>query len=142
MAKATLREIMVKAHKIAKKLKGDYQARLSYALKVAWAEYRGGKNVALVKLVGTEKQVAWAEDIRAGQIALMKKHIEDWERRIDREGEHPGYTWILEKHKESLEKLCGIKEAKTWIEKRNLSNALNDRIVRVAEHRIANNLDF
>jgi hypothetical protein len=45
MAKATLREIMKKAHQIAKNLIGDYQARLSYGLKVAWAEYKEGNKM-------------------------------------------------------------------------------------------------
>ena len=40
MAKATLRSIMKRGHEIARKLEGDYQARLSYGLKVAWAEYK------------------------------------------------------------------------------------------------------
>ena len=40
MAKATLRKIMKRGHEIARKLEGDYQARLSYGLKVAWAEYK------------------------------------------------------------------------------------------------------
>ena len=40
MAKATLRKIMKRAHEIARKLEGDYWARLSYGLKVAWAEYK------------------------------------------------------------------------------------------------------
>ncbi len=45
MAKATLSRIMKRGHEIARKLEGDYWARLSYGLKVAWAEYKGGNKV-------------------------------------------------------------------------------------------------
>jgi hypothetical protein len=45
MAKATLRKIMKRGHEIARKLEGDYRARLSYGLKVAWAEYKEGSKM-------------------------------------------------------------------------------------------------
>ncbi len=87
----------------------------------------------MTNLKGTEKQVAWAEDIRAGQIRQMEKYIRDWELRIEREGIYPGYTWILEKHKEALEELRQVSEAKFWIEHRRIANALNTRIIRASE---------
>ena len=40
MTKATLREIMKRGHQLAKKMEGDYQARIAYGLKVAWAEHK------------------------------------------------------------------------------------------------------
>ena len=33
-----MKELMTKAHKIAKTLEGDYQARLTLALKFVWAQ--------------------------------------------------------------------------------------------------------
>lgn len=41
-----LRKIMRKAHEIARKMEGDYQARLSLALKLAWKEERGNKGMS------------------------------------------------------------------------------------------------
>jgi hypothetical protein len=40
MSEMTKREIMVRAHEIAKTLEGDYIARMSEALRMAWAEAR------------------------------------------------------------------------------------------------------
>lgn len=40
MAKYNVKEIMRKAHKLAKELIGDYVARLSYALRQVWAEVK------------------------------------------------------------------------------------------------------
>lgn len=40
MTKANLKEIMTRAHQIARQCEGDYQACLSYGLRQAWAEYR------------------------------------------------------------------------------------------------------
>lgn len=61
-----LKQIMKRAHEIAKKLVGDYAARLKYALKKAWAEYKASKkgDINMVELKGTEKQVKWAKDIK------------------------------------------------------------------------------
>ena len=56
-----MREIMKRAHEIARNLEGDYRARMSLALRIAWEEEKGMKEV---KLYGSEKQVKWAKDIR------------------------------------------------------------------------------
>src|SRR5690554_1955476 len=50
-----LKRIMKKAHRIAKKMEGDYQARLSLALKLAWKEERG--NGEMIKWKGEEVKV-------------------------------------------------------------------------------------
>lgn len=49
---------MRRAWEIYKKLQGDRLAKLSMALRMAWAETRQ------TVLDGTEKQVSWAKDIR------------------------------------------------------------------------------
>ena len=45
-----MKRIMKKAHKIAKELVGDYAARMSFALKAAWAEFKN-RNATVVKSV-------------------------------------------------------------------------------------------
>jgi len=71
MARATLSRIMRRGHEVARKLEGNYQARLSYGLKVAWAEYKGGKETA--KLNGSAKQISWAEKIRDKMIQGLEE---------------------------------------------------------------------
>lgn len=48
-----MKEIMRKAHRIAKKMEGDYVARMSYALKEAWDFYkrRASRNATVIKTV-------------------------------------------------------------------------------------------
>ena len=66
------RNLMKRAHEIARSLEGDYRARMSLALRQAWKEEKGMEitleNIIkiedLPKLEGTPKQVAWAEEIR------------------------------------------------------------------------------
>ena len=74
MAKATLRSIMKRGHEIARKLEGDYWARLSYGLKVAWAEYKEGSKMTdigapqVVKTtMGQDRKVWLCIEIRDGQ---------------------------------------------------------------------------
>lgn len=40
MARASLRAIMKRGHELARKMEGDYQARLALGLRLAWAEYK------------------------------------------------------------------------------------------------------
>ena len=57
----TKREIMVRAHEIAKTLEGDYIARMSLALRMAWAEARRPKFVKFV--VGISRGTAYVARI-------------------------------------------------------------------------------
>ncbi len=68
MAKATLSRIMKRGHEIARTLEGNYQARLSYGLKVAWAEYKGGNKV---KKVSFEKNGIYFEVVAEGTKAKI-----------------------------------------------------------------------
>lgn len=44
-----MKEIMIKAHKIAKTLEGDYSARLSMALKLVWEEVKTQKKALIIR---------------------------------------------------------------------------------------------
>lgn len=48
----TLKEIMTRAHEIARTLEGNYSARLSYSLKKAWAETKENKTAEFEKFLG------------------------------------------------------------------------------------------
>ena len=43
MTRLELKNIMVRGHELAKEMEGDYMARISAGLKMAWAEYREKK---------------------------------------------------------------------------------------------------
>ena len=63
-----MKEIMVAAHKMTKEIKSqypevDYRAQLGLCLSYI-IKNKGVYQMELKNLVGTEKQVAWAEDIR------------------------------------------------------------------------------
>lgn len=66
--------LMSRAHKIAKTLVGDYSARLSMALKMVWAEVKKGVK-KMVELIGSEKQIAWAKDIKKDIISMLEIRI-------------------------------------------------------------------
>ena len=57
----TKREVMIRAHEIARTLEGDYIARMSEALRMAWAEARRPKFVKFV--VGISKGTAYVARI-------------------------------------------------------------------------------
>lgn len=57
------RQIMVRAHEIAKTLVGDYAARMSMALTQAWAEARRPKYAELELRAPNRKQKTWVGKI-------------------------------------------------------------------------------
>lgn len=63
---------MRRAWEIYKKLQGDRLAKLSMALRMAWAETRQ------TVLEGTEKQVAWAKDIRTKLLSYADGWLADF----------------------------------------------------------------
>ena len=72
-----LQKVMTRAWEIVKeaveKFGGKCMEYMSKALKIAWKEE---KEMKLVELKGSEKQVAWAEDIRDHYISVFKKFEE------------------------------------------------------------------
>lgn len=82
----TKKEIMIKAHKMAKEIKAEYPAvdyKFQLGLCLAYLHQEGENE--MVELKGTEKQVKWAEDIRAvvvrGAKALLEEKREEHEAR-------------------------------------------------------------
>lgn len=67
------KEVMVTAWEIAREAVVEFGGRaveyLSGALKMAWAKIKGG-----AKMKGSEKQVAWAESIKAEVIRHIEKY--------------------------------------------------------------------
>lgn len=76
-----MKNIMMVAWEIYRTLEGDHMAKLSQALRTAWAEARKAakpvKKVefTLPELVGTPKQIAWAEDIRKTFVSNWTEYL-------------------------------------------------------------------
>lgn len=108
MAKAGLRAIMKRGHELARKMEGNYQARLALGLRLAWAEYKNkGEDKVKINFVGTEKQVKFANDIFKKTIGKvlndLEVAIEETEFRKESTKEK-AYT-RLEETKEKLQEL-------------------------------------
>lgn len=109
MKKYNLSNIMKRAWELVKKS----AMTISSGLKKAWREAKT-MEYELVELVGSPKQIAWAEDIR-------KKMVEYWTGVIKKyEVDRPVRA---EKRKKEMGILCNIKEAKWFIENRNYAYA-------------------
>ena len=52
-----MKKIMTRAHQIAKTLEGNYQARLSLALRMAWKEAKAVDKVVVVKETAKAKMI-------------------------------------------------------------------------------------
>lgn len=57
-----LKQIMKRAHELARKFEGDYQARLALALRIAWKEQKEGKEMEKIRCT---KNLSF-EELRAG----------------------------------------------------------------------------
>lgn len=82
----TKKELMVKAHEMTKEIKNEYPGvdyKFQLGLCLAYLHAEGEKE--MVELKGSEKQVKWAEDIRAvavrGAKALLEEKREEHEAR-------------------------------------------------------------
>lgn len=69
-----MKELMVKAHQIAKTLEGDYQARLAIALKQAWAEKKSEKKIVIAKQTEKAKMLV----LRFFDITGEERKINTW----------------------------------------------------------------
>lgn len=71
--KYNLHRIMSRAWEIKKE---DKRNVFGLCLEMAWEEAKEVKEVKLPKLVGTPKQVAWAEKLRERHLEILKRELE------------------------------------------------------------------
>ena len=109
------KEVMQRAWKIARdgqrKFGGKVSEYIAEALKIAWALIKKGVQ-KVIKLVGSEKQVKWAEDIRKKAIEKIDrviKEVEGWAT------SKPLRAKSYEKYKEHFENLKNEESAAFWI---------------------------
>ena len=108
------KEVMKNAVKLAKKMEGDWVARMKMALKTVWAMIKKGVKKAM-EFIGTEKQIKWAKDIYPNAIAKIEEvikaeEIENYARK--KELRSKAYDQYLN----FFEEMKGVKEASFWIE--------------------------
>lgn len=127
-----MRSVMMKAWEIAregaKKFGGKAIEYIAEALRMAWAIVKKDA-MELIELVGTEKQVKWAEDIRR----IYIENIEEVKRLADEIEKLPAKGTIYRRNKEQLHKefkqmlidLLKNESAKFWIE--NFQNLTDKR---------------
>jgi len=79
--------------------------------------------------IGTEKQIAWANDIRNDNLKTLEIEIEEFKlRETNGTGSFPELIAKLEKAIEEIK--TTEKSAKWWIEHQNLANAYIQKIKR------------
>jgi len=123
------REIMIVAHKMTKEIKTEF-AEVNYSFQLGLCmSYlaKEGVNKMLAIINGSEKQIAWAEKIRIEQIETMNKEAKYFVERGVRE--NWDYSAIIIKIEKGTEELKTVaKDAKFWIEHRNIASAYLQRI--------------
>lgn len=114
----TKRELMIKAHKMAKEIKAEYPAidyKFQLGLCLSYLYENEGEN-EMVELKGSEKQVAWAKEIREIVVEASRRNLECKQKFHD---EKPGKKMrvrLLEDAKELNEKIENEESAKFFIE--------------------------
>lgn len=115
-----MRNVMKKAHEITKKIirKGDsYKATFRLALSLAHSLIRKGAN-KMVELVGSEKQIKWANDLRMG----FKGYIDNF---ITELVDEIGITELIQEELEDAE-FETIEDALNVIQNQNSAKKIID----------------
>lgn len=113
MTKQEIRkQVFFRAHRYAKRMKGDYKACFAYALKMQWACFKEALKEPK-KLEGSPKQIAWAEDMRKEKI--LEPLWEELVTTSDEITEQEDVFRDLKKKKEFIYLMRTQKSAKWWI---------------------------
>ena len=82
----------------------------------------------MIKLTGSEKQIAWATTIRDNNINTLKTEIENFKARGQREDWD--YSEIIAKIEKAIEDIKVTKsDAKWWIENKGVASSFLQRIM-------------
>lgn len=109
------KELMKKAHDLTKEIKAefpgvDYKFQFGICLKYLLSNK---EDTDMVQLKGSEKQIAWAEKIRAEKLA-------DWEKeKVEMEGKHN--QKYIQDFTEAAERILSIENASNWIDLKDRS---------------------
>ena len=120
----TNKELFIKAHKMAREIKSQYpEVNYSFQFSLCLTYLKEKKDNEMVELKGTEKQVAWAEKIRAEQINNLKFSIKDFKTK-------GMLAFILEKMEVLLAEIEVKDSAKWWIENKNIARYVVEMAMR------------
>jgi len=105
------KELVVKAHEETKKIRTEYP-EITYSfqfgleMKYLLSQIKGVEN--MIKLIGSQKQIAWAEKIR-------NEKMGDWKKEVDfmKDAENKKYVVELTA---AAERIFSIESASTWID--------------------------
>ncbi len=124
-----MKKLMRKAHQLTKEIKAEfpevnYSAQLGLCITYLIKE---GNEMELPILTGSEKQIAWATEIRTTNLRILNEEIEVFKGRELRE--NCSYGVIIEKAEKAINEIQKTeKTAKWWIEHQNLANAYMQKI--------------
>ena len=126
------KQVMKRAVELAKKMVGDWIARMALALRQAWKEAktlvaneRGSVGRELAQLKGSKKQIAWAEDIRKKAIEEIQNVIEEeaeWIEKTNYEEEKARVRNNVSKLEVFLEKVKAESDSTWFINNRDKFN--------------------
>ncbi|MDD4804837.1 MAG: hypothetical protein PHN69_06760 [Candidatus Pacebacteria bacterium] len=87
--------------------------------------------MTLATLRGSEKQVAWAENIRDRQLTKLANLIEEARARVENEGNgvNDALLWILNKYEQAFAVLETYDSAKFWIENPGIVTETEQRVI-------------
>lgn len=117
------KQVMIRAWEIAregvKKFGGKVIEYFAMALKLAWKEAKriAADQTGSIKLMGTDKQIKWAEDIRNDVIEKIEKVADELEVYLaDVLRRKPRKAQAMETYKKMIDQLKNETEAGMWIE--------------------------
>lgn len=119
----TKSELFKKAHALTKSViqaGDDYRITFGLALKTIIADSKG----ALPTLSGSEKQVAWANDIRSEFAVSALNHFLNTSRNNHHLARSQADVKVFEKIESVISAILSSPEAKAWIEKRAVISKL------------------
>ncbi|WP_195989982.1 hypothetical protein [Clostridium sp. D53t1_180928_C8] len=122
----TKKELMIKAHKMAKEIKNEYPTvdyKFQLGLCLAYL-YENEGDVKMVELKGSEKQIVWAEEIREVVLEMAERTVEGATARYN-EKQNKARTRRMNETIELLEKFKNEESAKFFID--NFKGLLNTK---------------
>lgn len=120
----TKKELMIKAHKMTKEIKNEYPTvdyKFQLGLCLAYLYENEGEN-EMVELKGSEKQIAWAKEIKEVVLEMAERTVEGATARYN-EKQNKARTRRMNEAIELLEKFKNEESAKFFID--NFKGLLN-----------------
>lgn len=110
--KVNMKEVMTKAVQLARKMEGDWVARMKLALRIVWNNIKKGVKKAM-EFIGSEKQVKWAKDVYQKSIDNVQKVLDEMSDWANAKG---GRKTVFPTYKGFLNQMKEEKDASFWID--------------------------